>query len=153
MGDFIREYLGTIIQLAVTAWMAAIARNFQITLAVYGTRLETHREGMRWCNRMWRSEPTDPKAVDLLNEMRDWIMVNEVYLSPAFVDAFMDIHVWKLMQVTSQVPPGDPTVKENFRKATAAQRVLRTELLKFRKRPFLEALKDRFAAIRSRKRR
>jgi hypothetical protein len=47
MLHFIGEHIGTILQLAATAWLAYIARTFQITLAIYGTRLDTHREAMR----------------------------------------------------------------------------------------------------------
>jgi hypothetical protein len=67
--------------------------------------------------------------------------VNEVYLTPAATQAFQEIHLWKSLQGT--LPPGPGSrLPEFFAKADRASKILRVELLRFRKRPFGELLRD-----------
>lgn len=139
MLHFIADHLGTILQLAATAWLAYVARTFQITLAVYGTRLEAHREVMRRARVLWWLKKDAPVWVNTMNEMMDWHAVNEVYLTRTAAQAFLDVHLWKGME-GHELPPGG--TKDYFKNADRALKTLRTELLRFRKRTFLELLQD-----------
>lgn len=146
MGDFIQHNIGTIIQLAVTAWLASIARNFEITLKTYSTRLEAHREAVRRGRALWFLDTADTdKRNALLNETMDWLAVNEVYLEPLAAQAVRDIHLWRAL------PRNAPQERSNarFAKASEALDVLSEELLRFRKRTFWEWLRDRRRAKRS----
>jgi hypothetical protein len=137
---FIWDHLETIVQFAITFWLASIARNFQITLAVYGTRLEAHREAIRRSRVLWWLEKGDENWVKTMNESMDWHAVNEVFLSPAAAQAFLDIHLWKGLQVQGDVFRGG--LEREFKKAQSAQETLKRELLRFRKRTFWELTKD-----------
>jgi hypothetical protein len=138
MLHFLGEHLGTIAQLAVTIWMASIARGFQITLSVYGTRLEAHREAVRRSRILWWLARDDDEYAEILNEMADWHAVNEVFLTPKASKAFMDMHTYK---GTSRDGPGDWFIKARHA-ADLAWDTLREELLRFRKRTLFELLSD-----------
>jgi hypothetical protein len=135
---FIGEHVGTIVQLAVTFWMASIARGFQITLSVYGTRLEAHREAVRRSRTLWWMPRDDDEYNETLNEMADWHAVNEVFLTPKASRAFMDMHTYK---GASREISGRDFIKYKHA-ADVAWETLREELLRFRKRTFFEVLRD-----------
>ena len=139
MIDFVIRHLETVIQFAVTVWLASIARGFQVTMAVYGTRLETHREAVRRSRVMWW---LDGKVADnwtgIMNEMLDWFAINEVFLTPQAATAFKTIQTWKGLVTTTDGRAGT----EMFREAERAMDILRKELLRFRKRTFEDLLGD-----------
>lgn len=150
MANFIGDHIGTIFQILVTAWLAAIARDFQITLKVYGTRLDTTREAIRRSRVLWWLKTDDDNWTNIMNDMMDWHAVNEVFLTPAASRAFLDVHLWAGLKV----PLAGTNTKEHFDKAQAGLDTLRRELLRFRERSARAAVNDLFRDLgtRSRKR-
>lgn len=148
MGDFLGHNFATILQLIVTLWMASIARQFQLTLATYGTRLEAHREAVRRSRVLWWLGKDAGDATDVLNEMMDWFAVNEVYLSPRAAQAFKAVHMWKGLVITVS----SITHTKEYNEADAALSILREELLRFRKRTIRDIIGERrFSAERRKK--
>jgi hypothetical protein len=139
--NFLGDHLGTIVQFLVTAWLAKVARAFQVTLAVYGTRLETTREAMRRARVLKWLKKNAADWIPTMEEMGDWHAVNEVYLTPAAAAAFMDVHLWKSLEGTMETGPG-MSLQDHRRKADAALSTLRVELLRFRKLPLGDLLWD-----------
>jgi hypothetical protein len=147
MIDFILRHLETVIQFAVTAWLASIARGFQVTMAVYGTRLETHREAVRRSKvTWWLDKKKEPNWTSIMNEMNDWYAVNEVFMTPKAAAAFMDVHRWKAMVLLT-----DEHTRQ-FKEAEKGMEILRKELLRFRKRTFGDMLGDGWRRISSQRR-
>jgi|GEM_PF-4561150 len=148
MIDFVLRHLETVIQFAVTVWLASIARGFQVTMAVYGTRLEAHREAVRRSRVMWW---LDGKVADnwtgTMKEMLDWLAVNEVFLTPAAATAFKTIHSWKGLVTTTDGRAGTGMFKE----ADQSLDILRKELLRFRKRTFGDLLGDGWRRVKRRR--
>jgi hypothetical protein len=144
MANFIGDHIGTIVQFAVTAWFARIARDFQVTLSVYGTRLETTREAVRRGRVLWWLKTTDHNWTEIINEMMDWHATNEVFLTPTAARAFLDIHLLKGLQ--GSMPSGSD-LREHFQKADQGLKTLSIELLRFRKRPLGDLLWDRAGRI------
>jgi len=145
MIDFVLRHLETVIQFAVTAWLASIARGFQVTMAVYGTRLETHREAVRRSRVIWW---LDSKVAEnwtgTMNEMLDWFAVSEVFLTPMAAAAFKTVQTWKGVVMTTDGRAGT----EMFKGAEQAMDILRKELLRFRKRTLWDLMGDGWRRIR-----
>ncbi len=141
---FAWQNLGTLFQLLVTIWLAALTRSFQVTMAVYSTRLEAHREAVRRSRIIWWIKGDDADFTSVMNEMLDWHAVNEVYLSPAAAAAFMTVENWKVLVASSQ---GMGAGVDVFKNAEAAMKILRRELLRFRKRTIGELLSDGWRSL------
>jgi hypothetical protein len=144
MAKFIGDHIGTIFQVLVTAWLAAIARNFQITLKVYGTRLDTTREAIRRARVLWWLKPDDDDWTKIVNEMMDWHAVNEVFLTPAASRAFLDVHLWAGLKGSL---PDRVGTKEHYDKAQAGLDNLRRELMRFRDWSVGAAVSDFFRGM------
>lgn len=137
------------VQLAVTAWFAYIARNFQITLAVHGTRLEAHREAVRRSLVLWWLQREDPGEMDTRNEMIRWLAVNEVFLSPRAAEAFKAVERWKTLLFSTD----SMTARDAYKEADVAMNTLKRELLRFRKLTIREAVIEGWRQLRKRRRR
>jgi hypothetical protein len=131
---FIGDYLPIILQLGVTIWLATVARKFQVTMTSYVPRLQAHQEAVRRSRRLWwLNHEKDADWTEVMNEMMDWLSINEVYLEPAAVDGFKKIHLWKGLQASvGRMHPGG--LKQEFEEAEKGSETLRQELLKFRRR-------------------
>lgn len=147
--DFIGRHWESGLQVAVTAWFASIARNFQITLAVHGTRLEAHREAVRRSLVLWWLQKEDQDQQNIRQGMLDWIAINDVFLSPAAAEAFKIVERYKTLQFSLEGRAGLAA----FNEAEAALATLKRELLRFRKLTLREAMVERWRLFRGRKRR
>jgi hypothetical protein len=134
--------VGAAFQTAVTLWMASIARGFQVSMSIYGTRIEAHREAVRrGYELLWLQHKNNDGWTATMNEMRQWQAMNEVFLEPAAAQAFRDIERYKAMQ--AMVSPQDYDIRPLSKQAQEGIEVLHRELLRFRKRTFREWLRDR----------
>jgi hypothetical protein len=143
MIKFLGDHLGTVFQTLVTLWMASIARKFQVSMSVYGTRIEAHREAVRrgfvlW----WLQHDKNPDWAATMNEMKEWRAMNEVFLEPAAAQALRDIEHFKAMQAAAGGQPQYFDMTPLFNRADEGLDVLRRELLRFRKRTLWEWLRD-----------
>jgi hypothetical protein len=95
--------------------------------------LQAHQEALRRGRRLWwLDHKKDADWPEVMNEMMDWLSINEVHLEPAAVDGFKKIHVWKGLQAS--VGPAYPGgLKKEFEEAEKGSETLRRELLKFRR--------------------
>jgi hypothetical protein len=140
MGEHLLPLVVTAIQLGVTIWQASITRH--ISLSMYGTRLEAHREAVKIARELWMlDKKTDADATAKINHAMDWIALNAVFLEPAAEEAFMAVHLFKVLQ-GDQMPAA--LLKEHHDKADRALETLRRELLRFRKRTLWQRVVERF---------
>ena len=133
------EYVPTILQLGATAWLAYLARRFQVNFSMRGPRLEAHREAVRRGGQLWWLAEEDPNWNSVMNEMMEWLAQNEVHLEPAAAEALLAIHRWKGL-LGMDVPRN--SLGESWRDADKARRVLREELLRFRPRTLGQRFRD-----------
>ena len=144
MVGWIFRHAETIVQFLVTAWFASIARTFQVTMAVYGTRLEAHREALRRARELRFLKDNHPDWTEIMNGLLDWYAVNEVFLTPAAAKAFMAVQVWKGVMGTTDGRAGTGLYEE----AERGQETLRKELLRFRKRTLGDLCSDLWRPVR-----
>ncbi len=146
--DFLGRHWESAIQLGVTAWLASITRNFQTSLSLHRTRLDTHQEAIRRARIMWWLQKEDADWMAVLNGMTDWLAINEVFLSPAASDAFRAVKRWK-SDILLNAAYGST---ELHPKAERALEVLSRELLRFRELTLRETIAERWRRFRRERR-
>jgi hypothetical protein len=148
---FALKHWETVVQFLVTAWMASIARNFQITLSVYSTRMEAHREALKRSYDLMLHFPKDAgEGGETLNETNRWIVINEVFLTPAAANAVRDVIAFRREEnIRGWESVSEPDTLRKLKRAEEARSILRRELLRFRKMPLpdLIAYNARYVAL------
>jgi hypothetical protein len=120
--------IGTVITGGITIWLAFVTRKFHTKLSLHTLRIETHQEAIRRARTMSLLRDTDPAWVSVMNEMIEWIDVNQVHLTPAAVDAFKDIQSY-VGRSSGLAPVRE---KELLDRMCGGHGTLRSELLSFR---------------------